>query len=135
MAYVVKQKRIARKDFRNEFPQLCETKTVSEPLNFSIIKDIVEEAIVVKETVPHGWVKLNDPSTYLNRTFLRRPSPHEKMCVAVQQMRERWEKWNLEHNIEYDYDKYNDEFDDWGNEEESSDESSLEAEDFEYDTE
>lgn len=94
MAYIPKQKRVVRNDFRKEFPQLCAaTERVSKPLDFSIITDVAEPVRVVAEGLPHGWINLRYPSTYVHP----RPSVHERACEVILNMKASWMKWDREH--------------------------------------
>jgi hypothetical protein len=96
MAYVIKQKRVQRvqrDEFRNEFPQLCAPVSTSAPLDFSGIKNIefTDAPVAVKP------VKVEQGPDY-----------NALMCSVVRRMRMKWDQWNFERDIEYDYDDYDD---------------------------
>ena len=122
MAYIIKQKRTVqavkavradRDEFRNEFPQLCAPVPVSKPLDFSGIKDI-EFPAEVPVVVP--VVQQEDLPDY-----------NVLMCSALRVMRARWDKWNVDHEIDYDYENYDDGL--YYESSETEEDSSLSAED------
>lgn len=88
MSYI-KQK---RGEFRNEFPQLCPPGETVIPLDFSKIKHI-EGKVAVKQCVE----PVEEPVDY-----------NALMRSTVQCMRLKWEKWNMDRDIYYDYDNYDD---------------------------
>lgn len=95
MAYIIKQqKRVVRDEFRNDFPQLCAPAPAPKPLDFSGIKNIEFPETPVK------CVKEPEPPEL--------PDYNALMCSALRVMRSRWDKWNMDHEIEYDYDYYDD---------------------------
>jgi hypothetical protein len=122
MAYSIKQRR-AKLDFRRDFPQLCPATTIV-PLDYSGIKDIVEPVLPPPPPgLPHGWVNLNDPSTYIHPSL----ATHELMRAAVGRMKLRWIEYDRRNDDYIDYDNYDDGLD--YREEETDDEDSLSAED------
>jgi hypothetical protein len=116
-----------RADFRKEFPQLCAPQ-VTEVLSFSHIKDIVEPVPVKVKTLPHGWVDLRKPETWVR--FRPQPSTHQRMCMAVGKMRRRWIAYNIAHDIEARYD----EEPEYEEEESEPETDSISAEDPEYES-
>ena len=118
------------RNFRKEFPQLCEPTAPVAPLSFSHIKDIVEPVPVPVKTLPYGWVDLQRPETYLNVTFRPQLSTHHQMCATIQKMRRRWIAYNIHHDIDERYD----EEPDYESEESDSETDTLEAEDPEYES-
>jgi len=93
MAYIIKQKREQRDVFRNDFPQLCAPVATATPLDYSGIKNIefsepvaVKPCVVVEDVVDYNAL----------------------MCSTVRSMRLKWDQWNLDHEIYYDYDMYDD---------------------------
>jgi hypothetical protein len=113
----------ARKEFRNEFPELCKA-TVVTPMSFSHIKDIIEPEEV--KIVPTNLISLKNPANY------RKPEivfSEERVYEAFEKMVTRWEKnEHYQHYIETYPIEYSDES------EESEEVSSLEAEDPEYES-
>ena len=93
MSYVIKQKRAERVEFRNEFPQLCSPGETPKPLDFSVIKNIEFTTIDVKPVV-------EEPEIPVDYNAL--------MCSAVRLMRMKWDRWNMDRDIYYDYDNYDD---------------------------
>jgi len=87
------QKR-ARVDFRNEFPQLCPPKETVKPLDFSKIKTIEFVEPVVNSRVE---TVTEEPVDY-----------NALMYSTVRAMRLKWEQWNVDHDIYYEYDNYDD---------------------------
>ena len=133
MAYIPPHLRVkevkVRKEFRQEFPQLAEPIKQESALDFSHIKDIVEPIIHPVEGLPHGWVNLRDPSTYIH--------PETDLTVlatrVILKMIGRWETWDYDHDIYVDYledtmEKYYSEVDS------ESDTDSISAEDPEYES-
>jgi len=121
MAYSIQQRR-AKRNFRQDFPQLCPASTLV-PLDYSKIKDIVEPVLPRPKTLPYGWVNLRDPSTYQSTP----KTTHELMCAAVKKMHVRWVEHDRLRDHYFDYDNYDDNLN--YDEEESEEESSLSAED------
>ncbi len=131
MAYIIKQKRavphvahvpqtvrtvrnrVDRDEFRNEFPQLCSPAPVSKPLDFSGIKNI-EFSPEVPVVTP--CVKQEEFTDY-----------NALMYSALNVMKTRWDKWNIDREIEYDYDNYDDGL--YYDSTDTEEESSLSAED------
>lgn len=97
-----------RKEFRDEFPQLCAAPPAAEPMDFSIIKNVEEIEVKPVEGLPPGWINVR---TYV-QNFKNNATPeldaHTLFYRCVQKMRARWEKWNREHDIYIDYDHYDD---------------------------
>lgn len=127
MAYIIKQKRavqaqtvqaqtvrnrVDRDEFRNEFPQLCSPAPVSKPLDFSGIKNI--EFSPVPVVTP--CVQQEEFTDY-----------NALMYSALNVMKTRWDKWNIDREIEYDYDNYDDGL--YYDSTDTEEESSLSAED------
>lgn len=119
-----------RTDFRKEFPQLVASKPMETPLSFSHIKDIVEPVPVPIKTLPYGWVNLRNPETYLNVTFRRQYTTDQRMCMAVEKMRQRWIAYNIQHDIEERYD----EEPEYEYDETESETDTMSAEDPEYES-
>ena len=131
MAYIpphlrVKKTKETRKDFRNEFPQLCAPTTV-EPLDYSHIKDIVEPVIAPVVGLPYGWVNLRNPNTYVHPP----PNLNALATETITRMIGRWEKWDRENDTYVDYMKEYSDYEDDYSEEESD---SVSAEDPEYES-
>ncbi len=95
-----------RKEFRDEFPQLCAAPPAAEPMDFSILKNVEEIEVKPVEGLPPGWINVR---TYV-KTYVPEPEldAHTLMYNCVRKMRARWEKWNREHDIYIDYDYYDD---------------------------
>ena len=113
-----------RKEFRNEFPELCPKKEAPKPMSFTHIKDIVEPEPV--KVVVSRFISLKDPENY------RKAEPvfsEERVYEAFEKMVNRWEKNDhYQHYIETYPIEYSDES------EEVEEASSLEAEDPEYES-
>jgi len=103
----------ARKEFRNEFPELCPKAEVAPPLSFT-------------QVVVSRFISLKDPASY------RKAEPvfsEERVFEAFEKMVKRWEKNESYQNYIETYPiQYSDES------EEVEEESSLEAEDPEYES-
>jgi len=114
----------ARKEFRNEFPELCPKKEAPTPMSFTHIKEIVEPEPV--KVVVSRFISLKDPANY------RKAEPvfsEERVYEAFEKMVTRWEKNDhYQHYIETYPIEYSDES------EETEEVSSLEAEDPEYES-
>jgi len=108
-----------RKDFRQEFPQLCEPVQAPKPMDFSIIKDFEEPVKEVESSLPYGWINLRD----YNHDLV---SSHEWMRRAVEKMRVNWERWDWEHEIYVNYSEHDDGLVEYDTESESSDSTSAE---------
>jgi hypothetical protein len=118
------QRKEARKEFRNEFPELCPKAEVKQVLSFTHIKDIVEpEPIKIINT---QFISLKDPANY------RKPEivfSEKRVYEAFEKMVNHWEKNEQYQNYNEKYPIiYSDESD------ETEELSSLEAEDQEYES-
>ena len=114
----------ARKEFRNEFPELCPKVEAAPAMSFTHIKDIIEPEPV--KVVVSRFISLKDPANY------RKTEPvfsEERTYEAFEKMVTRWEKNESYQNYIETYPVvYSDESD------EVEEESSLEAEDPEYES-
>ena len=114
----------ARKEFRNEFPELCPKLEAAPAMSFTHIKDIIEPEPV--KVVVSRFISLKDPANY------RKTEPvfsEERTYEAFEKMVTRWEKNESYQNYIETYPVvYSDESED------VEEESSLEAEDPEYES-
>jgi len=114
----------ARKEFRNEFPELCPKKEAAPVMSFTHIKDIVEPEPV--KVVVSRFISLKDPANYRKTEAV---FSEERAYEAFEKMVTRWEKNESYQNyIETHPVVYSDESED------VEEESSLEAEDPEYES-
>ena len=114
----------ARKEFRNEFPELCPKAEAPTPMSFGHIKDIVEPEPV--KVVTSRFISLKDPANY------RKPEPvfsEQRAYEAFNKMVIHWEK-------NESYQNYIETYPILSSDEsvEEEEESSLEAEDPEYES-
>ena len=110
-----------------DFPELAPT-TIQEKtaLDYKNLKHIEKEED--KNKIPDGWVKLYYKNGRIvkeyGRIWTRKPkyieSPEEGFTRVIGIMRERWEKYNEDNDLEVDYDFY---WDKNEYEEESNDEA------------
>ena len=114
----------ARKEFRNEFPELCHKVEAAPAMSFTHIKDIIEPEPV--KVVVSRFISLKDPANY------RKTEPvfsEERTYEAFEKMVTRWEKNESYQNYIETYPVvYSDESED------VEEVSSLEAEDPEYES-
>ena len=115
------QRKEIRKEFRNEFPELCPKSEVKSVLSFTHIKDIVEPEPI--KVIHSRFISLKD---------YRKAEPvfsEKSVYEAFEKMVTHWEK--NEHYQDYN-EKYPLEYSD--DSEETIELSSLEAEDQEYES-